>query len=83
MATEAQKRAIAKYDAENTTRISMKLNNKTDADILQKLAEVESKQGYIKELIRKDLQKQTAKNPLTEANLQGEFSARFQGETFN
>lgn len=57
MATEAQKRAIAKYDAENTTKVVMKLNKKTDADILQKLAEVESKQGYIKELIRKDLQK--------------------------
>lgn len=57
MATEAQKRAIAKYDAANTTRVMLKLNNKTDADILQKLAEVQNKQGYIKELIRKDLQK--------------------------
>ena len=35
----------------------MGLNRKTDADILQKLSEVESKQGYIKELIRKDIAK--------------------------
>lgn len=55
MTTEAQKRAIAKYDAQNTVRVVMKLNKKTDADILQKLEEVESKQGYIKELIRRDL----------------------------
>ena len=33
----------------------MKLNKKTDADILEKLESVDSKQGYIKELIRADL----------------------------
>jgi hypothetical protein len=33
------------------------LNTKTDADILEKLNEVENKQGYIKELIRADLSK--------------------------
>lgn len=53
--TEAQKKATAKYDAENTIRVVMKLNKKTDSDILKKLEEVESKQGYIKKLIRKDL----------------------------
>ena len=56
-ATEAQIRANAKYDAANTVQIKMKLNTKTDADILQKLDSVENKQGYIKALIRADLQK--------------------------
>ncbi|NDO19968.1 hypothetical protein FMM68_09905 [Lachnospiraceae bacterium MD329] len=46
-----------KYDKANTTRYQLKLNNKTDADIIQKLSEVKSKQGYIKECIRKDLSK--------------------------
>ena len=55
MATDAQKRATAKYDAANTRKILLKLNLKTDADILQKLDEVESKQGYIKALIREDV----------------------------
>jgi len=55
MATEAQKRAIAKYDAANTTKVLLKLNNKTDADILERLNEVNSKQGYIKDLIRRDM----------------------------
>ena len=55
MASEAMKAAIAKYDKENTVRLSLKLNKTTDADILEKLNQVESKQGYIKELIRRDL----------------------------
>lgn len=53
--TEAQKRATLKYEAKNTVQVHLKLNKRTDADILERLKEVESKQGYIKELIRKDM----------------------------
>lgn len=53
--TEAQKRASAKYDAANTIRISLKLNLTTDADIIRRLEQSCNKQGYIKELIRKDI----------------------------
>ena len=56
MTTEAQKRAQKKYDAANTKKILLKLNRKTDADILGKLETVDSMQGYIKELIRRDMQ---------------------------
>ena len=52
---KARDRRQAKYDAEHTTNIHLKLNNGTDADILDKLASVPNKQAYIKELIRKDL----------------------------
>lgn len=56
MATsDAQLRANAKYDAAHTTQISLKLNTTTDADILARLEEVDSKQGYIKRLIREDI----------------------------
>ena len=55
MATDAQLRAQTKYDASNTKQFKMKLNVKTDADILAKLDQVENKQGYIKELIRRDI----------------------------
>lgn len=55
MTTDAQKRAVAKYDAQATKKILLKLNLKTDADILKRLEEVPNKQGYIKELIRKDI----------------------------
>lgn len=44
-----------RYDQENTRQIKMKLNIKTDADILKKLDSVSNKQGYIKALIRKDM----------------------------
>lgn len=57
MATKAQLKAIRKYDAENTKQIVLKLNLKSDADILERLSEVGNKQGYIKELIRQDINK--------------------------
>ena len=44
-----------RYDRKNTTRLYIKLNNNTDADILEALSKIDNKQGYIKELIRKDL----------------------------
>lgn len=54
---DAQLRANAKYDAENTTGVYLKLNNIHDADIIARLDEVGNKQGYIKELIRADIEK--------------------------
>lgn len=56
-ATDAQKRAVRKYDDVNTVQIKMKLNKKTDADVLDRLDEVSNKQGYIKSLIREDIEK--------------------------
>lgn len=47
--------AQAKYAKANITRINLALNNKTDADILDKLREVPNKQGFIKESIRKNM----------------------------
>lgn len=55
MVTDAQKKASAKYEAEHTLRVTLKLNKTIDKDILDKLEEVGNKQGYIKELIRNDL----------------------------
>ena len=47
----------SRYDVANTVQVKMKLNRKTDVDILSKLEEVANKQGYSKALIRKDIQK--------------------------
>lgn len=55
MATEAQLRAINKYNREQTISIAIRLNKKTDADIIEKLTSVSNKAGYIKSLIRKDI----------------------------
>lgn len=57
MATKAQLRAGYKYDKANTRQVHLKLNIRTDEDVLDKLDSVPSKQGYIKELIRADLKK--------------------------
>ena len=56
MQTEAQKRAKSKYNKANTKQVILRLNLKTDADVLERLEEVESKQGYIKKLIRNDIE---------------------------
>lgn len=51
------------YDRENTRRINLKLNNKTDADIIEWLEDRkdgEGIQGAIKRLIREQIEKETA-----------------------
>ena len=55
MTTEAQKPATAKYDASNTRKIVLKLNTRTDADVLEWLAQQPNKQGAIKKLIRNEM----------------------------
>lgn len=56
MASEAKIRANNKFNKANTRMVSLRLNYNTDADIIKRLDEVDSKMGYIKELIRKDMQ---------------------------
>lgn len=55
MTSKAQLNAQTRYDAKNTVQFHLKLNITTDKDIIDKLNAVENKQGYIKELIRRDL----------------------------
>ena len=57
MGTEALKRAQAKYDAHRTVQIKMKLNIRTDGDIRAHLDAQSNKQGYLKELIREDIER--------------------------
>lgn len=57
MATEAQRKATAKYDKKNTVNKMLKLNKTTDVDILKRFEEVGNVQGYIKRLIREDIKR--------------------------
>lgn len=52
---EARRRAAKKYQAENTRLLQIRLNFRTDKDILDKLSEKESMSGYVKKLIRDDI----------------------------
>ena len=47
------------WDKQNTKLIGMKLNNHTDADIFEYLAGITNVQGYLKQLIRDDIARQT------------------------
>ena len=46
-----------RYKAHAVKRVTLDLNRNTDADILEKLEQVPSKQGYIKRCIREDIRK--------------------------
>lgn len=50
--TEARKAAVRRYDDANTRQYHLKLNRKTDADIIALLDRLEKKQTFIKEAIR-------------------------------
>ena len=50
--TPAQQKAKKRYDEKNTVQIKLKLNRKTDKDILEELEHSGNKQGFIKGLIR-------------------------------
>lgn len=51
----ADSSAKRRWDAENTVRISVKLNRKTDARIIARLDAVENKASYIKSLVLRDI----------------------------
>ena len=57
MTSEAQKRAAKKYDDANTVQFKMKLNKRTETDIIEQLDSVEHKATYVKNLIREDIKK--------------------------
>lgn len=53
--------ATAQYDRENTRRINLKLNKKTDDDIIKWLEAKKNIQGYLKQLIREDMKGEETK----------------------
>lgn len=73
--TDAQLKASRKYDQQNTRLIQLKLNKKTDSDILDFLDGLDNRQGYIKELIRKQISGEDQKPvPVIEKKIvSGEF----------
>lgn len=58
MRSESQKKADKKYIKNKTTMLVVKLFNSTDFDIISKLQAVPNKSGYIKKLVREDINNQ-------------------------
>ena len=55
--SQAQLKAVKKYDKQHTTTVLIKLNNNTDADILELLNNSGNKQGTIKAALREYMKK--------------------------
>jgi hypothetical protein len=55
MVSNAQRRASAKYDKENAVVLTVKLNKKTDSDILAALESVNNRNAFIKKIIREKI----------------------------
>jgi len=55
--SDAQIRARKKYNATHTKQVPLRFNLGTDKDILDRLYSVDNIQGYIKSLIRADIEK--------------------------
>ena len=55
--SKAQLNAIMKYDKQHTTTVLIKLNNNTDADLIQYLNDSGNKQGTIKAALREYMKK--------------------------
>ena len=51
----------SRYNKLNTTTLCIRLNRKTDTDIIERLKAVQSKQGYVKRLIRQDIKRELDK----------------------
>ena len=56
--SKPSKEARARYEAKNYKQIKFSLNVNTDADVIERLETVDSKRGYILELIRADIKKE-------------------------
>lgn len=57
MDSEAERRAKVKYQKKVMRQVSLKLNMNQDKELIDKLDRVENVQGYIKALIRADIEK--------------------------
>lgn len=57
MVSEAQKRNAAKYQAENTKVITIRVNKKLEPELLEWIESKSSKSKYILNLIRDDMKK--------------------------
>lgn len=54
---EKKERPQERFDRENSRRFVLKVMKNTESDILEKLESIHNKSGYIKRLIREDIEK--------------------------
>ena len=52
---------LAQYEKENIRQIRLKVNRKTEPELLEWIEKQKNIQGYIKQLIREDMKRQEVK----------------------
>ena len=57
---EARARADAKYKRDKTTQVPLRFYNATESDLIEHLNAQDNKAGYIKSLIRADMERKKA-----------------------
>lgn len=71
---QCQIEAATRYNKKNSQTLNVRLNNKTDADIIEAISLHQSKSSYIKSLIREDLKKKAMRTeyvlPMTDKTVQ-------------
>ena len=55
--SDARIRANTKYNKTHTVQVAFRANIKTDADVIEQLSKVPNVAGYIKQLIREDIER--------------------------
>lgn len=55
--SNAQSKATTKYQKEHTKAFVFRCNIEGDADLIEHLAKVDNVAGYLKDLVRKDMQR--------------------------
>lgn len=58
---QSQRRAASRYQKENIQQMTVKLNVRTDMDIIRFLWTVPNKQGLIKRLLREEIERASMK----------------------
>lgn len=53
--SESQNKATQNYKKKNVKKYLLELNRNTDQELIDKMESVQNKQGYLKELIKKDI----------------------------
>lgn len=59
MTSKAQIKASNKYNKENRKTFALHVNRKTESDILKMLESMDNREGYLKSLIRQDIERRS------------------------
>ena len=69
MTENRQSKASMKYDANNTVKVTVKLNKKTDKDIVELLEASGNKQGLIKKALQEYIENRKGEKKMNERKI--------------